>query len=76
MTSQLKFIIISFAFIIISQSIVDRTYFIYLGLPITATSSDIQKAYEEKKIKIEGLDNEEAKVQKMKLLEEGIQLIT
>ena len=32
--------------------VIDRTYFIYLGLPISATSSDIQKAYDQKKIKI------------------------
>lgn len=35
-----------------SQCVVDRTYFIYLGLPITATSSDIERAYQEKKTKI------------------------
>ena len=31
--------------------VIDRTYFIYLGLPISATSSDIQKAYDEKRSK-------------------------
>jgi hypothetical protein len=37
--------------------IVDRTYFIYLGLSISATSEDVQKAYEEKKQKIANLED-------------------
>ena len=47
-----KVLLLIFGVILSVECIVDRTYFIYLGLPITATSSDIQKAYDEKKIKI------------------------
>lgn len=38
-----------------AMAIVDRTYFNYLGLKISASPEDVQRAYSEKKAKIEGL---------------------
>ena len=67
-----KKILVLIALFFCAAAVVDRTYYIYLGLDISATHDDILAAYEEKKLKIEGLEDEEEKSKKLRLLEEGI----
>lgn len=64
-------IFIVFLLVVLSFAIVDRTYYTYLGLEITATPEEIASAYAAKKEKIMGIEEEESKNSKLKILEEG-----
>lgn len=68
---KIKLTFVLFCLVYLCSSIVDRTYYIYLGLDIQATQSQIQSAYQEKKAKIESLQDPAARETKTKLLEEG-----
>lgn len=55
----------------LASAIVDRTYYTYLGLDITASADEIAQAYTSKKEKIMGIEEEESRNGKLKILEEG-----
>lgn len=55
----------------VCSCVVDRTYYTYLGLDITASPDEISAAYLTKKDKLAAIDEEETRNNKSKLLEEG-----
>lgn len=56
-----KGVMLWLALLCVATAVVDRTYYIYLGLDISASQQQIKDAFEEKKLKIEGLEDEQAK---------------